>query len=264
MTTENNWLTHNLHERLENKNLDFHIKINVQKYNKLSFQQASKHVCEKLYSINKNIYIGLSGGIDSEYVFKRFIELNIPFNTIIVDSKCYKQELSVAFELCKNYNINPIILKIDEVDIIKQHKLEINDKLNSFGIGGVPALKVAEYVKNHDGIYIKAEHMIGDDEEKVCVEVNEWDFYNDVLVNGYTYDFFMYDPDIVYSMVSQMKNTNSQEFKCQLYNIPYRDKIKIKLSNISRQYFHHLVNNRIYTPSYNWKMNSSIFLEKYF
>lgn len=264
MTTENNWLTHNLHERIENKNSDFAVKIDVKSYRPLNFEQATKEVCEKLYALNNNIYVGLSGGIDSEYVFKRFYSLKIPLKPIIVYGSCYKYESDYAFEICKQHGVEPIVINVDEPTVIKRYKLEIYDQLNSFGLGGVPALVIADYVKEHNGIYVKGEHMIGDFNQQVCVEMNEWDFYNDVLIDGYTYDFFLYTPEIAYSMVSIMDENDSQTFKCNLYEITRREKITAKLSITGTHYYHWLKENRTYEPTYSWSMNPNQFLERYF
>lgn len=267
MPTENNWLTHNLYGRPQNKSLDFNISINVDRYHSLHFDQAAAEVCEKLYSINNNIYVGLSGGIDSEYVFRKFSSLKIPFTPVIVYSKCYERECSVAFSICKEYNIEPVILNIDEAYIIQRYKKEIYNTLNSLGIGGIPALVMADYVRENNGLYIKAEHMVGEMDFRVCAELNEWDFYNDVLAPGTTYDFFLYTPEIVYSMVTEMvKNShlNSQQFKCQLFNIPYRDKLTIKMSKVGLDWFFWSKANRNCIPEYNWKMLPKQFLERYF
>lgn len=264
MATENDWLTHNLRDRLQDKNSNFEVKFNVSTYKKITFDEAAKEVAEKLYSINKNIYVGLSGGIDSEYVFKKFHSLKISFTPIIVYGSCYKYESDLAFEICKEYSVEPIVINIDEPNIIKKYKLEIYDKINSFGLGGVPALLIAEYAKEHNGIYVKGEHMIGDFGDQVCAEMNEWDFYNDVLIDGYTYDFFLYTPEIAYSMVSVMDENDSQTFKCNLYDIPYRKKVTVKLSVPGTQYYHWLKRNRMYQPTCTWLMEPKQFLERYF
>lgn len=267
MATENNWLTHNLYDRLTNKNSDFDVKINVQNYKSLNFEQATREVCEKLYAINNKIYVGLSGGLDSEYVFKRFHSLKIPFTPVIVYSKCYEEESSIAFNLCREYSIEPKVLTIEEKDILIKHKTIVHGKLNSFGIGSVPAIVMTDYAKENNGIYVKGEHIVGDIDYKVSPELNEWDFYNDVLNDGYTYDFFLYTPEIVYSMVSEMLNTpdvSSQVFKCRLYNIPYRNKIYVNLTKLSWNYFRWLKDNKDYKPIYSWKMKPQEFLERYF
>jgi len=264
MPSENNWISHNLANRLNDHNSNFDITINVSNYRKLDFEQASKEVIEKLYKINNKIYIGLSGGIDSEYVFRKFKFYDVPFTPVIVYSKCYEKESSIAFDICKEYNIIPTILNIDEQNVLMRSKLDIKDKLNSFGIGAVPALIMAEYAKNNGGIYVKAEHMIGDINDKVAVEVNEWDFYNDVIIDNYTYDFFMYTPEIVYSMVSQMNNLDSQTFKCNLYKIPYRQKIYANFTKITKSYARYLITGRKQTPNYKWVMEPDVFLKKYF
>ena len=264
MPSENNWFSHNLKNRLNDHNSDFDINLRVLSYRKIDFEDATREACEKLQKINPNIYIGLSGGIDSEYIFRKFYSYGIPFETVIVYSPCYDKECSIAFNLCNEYNIKPTILNITESDIVSRCKLEIKDKINSFGIGAVPALYVAEYARANGGIYVKAEHMVGDIEDKVAVEVNEWDFYNDVLYPETTYDFFMYTPEIVYSMVNAMGDTDSQTFKCNLYRIPYRDKIYQNFNKITRSYARFLINSRKHTPKYKWSMLPDKFLEMYF
>ena len=125
MATENNWLTHNLYERIHNRDCDFGVKFDVKTYRPLNFEQATKEVCEKLYEINNKIFIGLSGGLDSEYVFRRFHALKIPFIPVIVYSKCYEDESSIAFNLCKEYCIEPKVFNIEEKDILITHKKEL-------------------------------------------------------------------------------------------------------------------------------------------
>ena len=143
MTTENNWLTHNLYERINNKNSNFNTTIEVKNYRPISFEQASQEVCEKLYSINNNIYIGLSGGLDSEYVFKKFHSLKIPFTPVIVYGSCYKYESDYAFQICKKYDIEPKVINIDEKNIILKHKFQIYDILgSSSGVGTIPTILV--------------------------------------------------------------------------------------------------------------------------
>jgi hypothetical protein len=268
MATENNWLTHNLYERIDNKNSNFNTTIDVKSYRPINFEQASQEVCEKLYSINNNIYIGLSGGLDSEYVFKLFYNLKIPFTPIIVYGSCYKYESDYAFEICKQHNIEPKVINIEEKDIIFKHKSQIYDMLNSpKGVGTIPTILITEYAKENNGIYVKGEHIVGDIDNKVSTELNEWDFYNDVICNGYTYDFFLYTPEIVYSMVSEMlkyHDKSSQEFKCELFDIQYRDKITMKMSGISSEYFRWLNLKRKYVHQTGWKMDPKLFLERYF
>jgi hypothetical protein len=268
MATENNWLVHNLYERINNKKSNFNTTINFKNYRAISFEQASREVCEKLYSINNNIYIGLSGGLDSEYVFKKFHSLKIPFTPVIVYGSCYQYESDYAFQICKKYNIEPKVIHTEEKNIILTHKFKIYDILGSaVGSGTVPTILVTEYAKENNGIYVKGEHIVGDIDNKVSTELNEWDFYNDVICNGYTYDFFLYTPEIVYSMVSEMlkyHDKSSQEFKCELFDIQYRDKITMKMSGMAIEYFRWLKEKKQYTHETGWKMDPKLFLERYF
>ena len=64
-------------------------------------------------------------------------------------------------------------------------------------------------------------------------------------------------------MVSRMDKNDSQTFKCNLYEIPYREKVTVKLSVPGTQYYHWL-KNKIIKPNYTWSMKPEQFLERYF
>jgi hypothetical protein len=211
-------------------------------------------------SINDNIYISLSGGIDSEYVFKKFYYLNIPFIPVIVTSNCYKEENSIAIILCDKYKIKPHIIEVTEKDIFSIFYKKIYKNLNSFGINKVPSFLVAEYALQNNGICIYGEHLLGD---CLNVEINDWDFYHTIYYNN-TYDFFLHTPEIVYSLLTSIQGaTNYQKFKCNLFNINYRKKIRPTFSKNIFNYYT-LLKSRIYNYEHNWCMNYDLFLKNYF
>jgi hypothetical protein len=263
MTTKNDWLTSNIQNRFINKNCDFDIFIDIKNYRKISFENAAEEICNELYSINKNIYISLSGGVDSEYVFKKFYSLGIPVTPVIVVSKYYEKETSIALNLCNSYNIKPHIINVTDYDIFSIFYKKIYKEINGSGIYAIPSFLVAEYAANNGGICIYGEHLLGDLDNKVTIELNEWDFYTNTSYSN-TYNFFLYTPEIVYSMIKSINNENCQSFKCNLFMIPYRDKIRPDLSETLKKYFNNLIINRLYYPNHIWTLNPYNFLKKYF
>lgn len=264
MTAENNWIVSNIQERLSNKICDFNISINIDKYEKLSFEDASTGVCNKLASISNNIYISLSGGVDSEYVFKKFYSLNIPFTPVIVKSSCYEEETLLAINLCNSYNINPVVIEVTEDEIFNIFYKKIHKDLNGYGIFRVPALLVAEYASNNNGICVYGEHLLGKLRNNIIIEINEWDFYPSTYYNN-TYNFFIYTPEIVYSLLNSINpNEDYQTFKCRLFNIIYRDKIKPKVSDYILNYYRVLKNNNNNKPETTWRSDVNYFLANFF
>lgn len=262
MKTENDWLKNNLHERLTDPSADLKIEVYIQSYKKTTFHRAVIDLAYRL--ADHKLCIGLSGGIDSEYLVRKFHSLDLPFETIIVSSKCYNEETAIAFRICSELNINPTIIEISQADVIKRYKNDIFDKFNSAGIGGVPAVMIGEYAEKNNMIYLKAEHMIDEINGQATVGVNEWDFYNDVLYDT-TVNFFMHTPEIVYTMIKDIRfGESSQHFKCRLYDIPYRDKIYLTLPHTIRQYIRNTRDARKHKPISNWQMTPHDFMRTYY
>lgn len=257
------FITHNLKSRLTNPNIDFEPIIGVEEQPQTTFDQAAADVCELLYNINRNIFIGLSGGVDSEYVFRKFHNLGIPVTPIIVECDCYEKETHIAHEICQEYSVKPIVITINENDMFMYYYENIFKAFNGPGIGSVPSLMATEYAKHHDGIFIKSEHTIGDMNNRVCVEMNEWDFYCDIQHDN-SYNFFMMTPDVVYSIVSAMNDKESQTFKCNLFNITYREKIYPKYSHHISYAYRNFMSKREFQPNFSYFAEPKAFIEKHF
>ena len=94
--TENDWLTHNLHERLIDPNTDLKVTIKSYDSEQLSFKDASDRIVQKIADLNKRIFVSLSGGMDSEYVLKCFMDNKILFDTIEPLSDTATPTISIA------------------------------------------------------------------------------------------------------------------------------------------------------------------------
>jgi len=267
MPSENNWIFSNIESRLSDHNSDFVVNINKQKYEKLSFDQAAADVCHKLVQIGKPIYVGLSGGIDSEYVFRKFHNLGYVVKPVIVCTSGNRYETPNAFELCRELNVDPIVIHKSEIEYLQIIYKYIIKKLNGYGVATPGPIIAGMYAQEHNGIFVKAEHLVDEKDGKMYVGANEWDFYNDALIDkSNTYYFFMYTPEIVYSMISKIVGYDVQKFKSKLYGLPFRKKIKFDgYSNTFEQALTVFRSNRIHRPKYNHNFGSKEnFLKEYF
>ena len=111
-----------VHEILDGFNKWYTVTANVQKkpmastlsmtFNHLSvatmsFQDAADDAAIKFSKLHSNIYIGLSGGADSEFVADVFLRNNIPF-TAIVATTPHSLEYLFALEWCNRKKVEPV------------------------------------------------------------------------------------------------------------------------------------------------------------
>ena len=75
------WLTTNIKNRLQNPNCDFEVYINKTSFEKVNFEQASDSVA--LSIANEKIFVGFSGGYDSEFIIRCLHRNKIPFTKLI-------------------------------------------------------------------------------------------------------------------------------------------------------------------------------------
>ena len=98
MLTKNNWLTTNIYNRLNDPSCDFNIEINPHPFKKMDFQSAVDHTIEEITNKYSNLYLGLSGGYDSDFVMHAFCDRNVSITPIIV--RCNNEkENRYAFEI---------------------------------------------------------------------------------------------------------------------------------------------------------------------
>lgn len=192
----------------------------------MSFHEAADVTARKIYAKYPKLYLALSGGADSDYVFRCLTRNNIPFEPILVRTSGNTQELAYAFHLCKMHNIKPIVLELPDADILEIYFEKVVKGISGYGLYCIPALLACNYAKEHDGVLIIGEHMLDTDKRNgnITPGMNEWDFYNELFVGEkYNIPFFNYTTELCYAMTKSIpENKTIDEFKWSLYNIDYR------------------------------------------
>lgn len=223
--SENNWITSNLNERLTNSLIDFEVQFNPTPFRYISFEAASNDVVKKISHINKNIYVSLSGGLDSEYILRTFLKNKIdvvPIVVVVSGTINNHKEIEFAYQACKELQIKPIVLECTDKMFIKIFIEEILNRTYGIGINIVGACLAQKYAKNHEGIILTGEHCIDDEPLITKGSMCEWDF----SLETNTYGPLVYTPEIFYAIVKQFDNTPIQQFKSKLYKLKYREKMK--------------------------------------
>jgi hypothetical protein len=224
MATKNNWLKTNIAERLTNPAVDFKVWHNVEEVRNDDWETALFDTVTDFSWISKKLYIPLSGGMDSEFVFESLKHL-YP-TPIIVDTPGNKLESAYAFHYCRQNNLRPVVIEKTEAEMLSIYYEDIFSKLNGYGINSVATLIAGRYVEDQGGVAVIGEHAYDG--------VSEWDFYNDVLIHeDNSIYFFMWTPELVRAMQNEYDGSDHQEFKYRLYNIPFRPKL---IYDYSRSY----------------------------
>ena len=219
------WIQHNLNQRLIDKTLDFKFILISSKFKVMAFHDASDYTAQQIAALNIPLYLGLSGGADSEYVLLCFHRNKIPIIPIIVKTSGNELETSFAFHICHKLNITPIVLNLLDEDNIKLYAYCFN-KLNGGGMWGMSTILASNYAKKNNGILITGNHLIEENNISVQkIDAHEWDFYSSILTNKNDINFFNYNPEIVYSMIYRINGLPSDEFKHTLYETSFRPKI---------------------------------------
>ena len=221
MATKNNWLKTNIAERLTNPAVDFKVWHEVDKVENLTWEQALFDTITDFSWISKKLYIPLSGGMDSEFVFDCLKHLYpIP---IIVETPGNKLESAYAFHYCRKNKLKPVVIQKTESEMIQTYYDNIFTKLNGYGSDSAAVLIAARYAEEMGGVAVVGEHAYDD--------VSEWDFYNDALIHeDNSIYFFMWTPELVKAMQNEYRGEDHQEFKYRLYNVPFRPKLNYDYS----------------------------------
>lgn len=229
MNSYNNWITSNISQRLTNPLAKLKLEMKVPHFARGDFHECALEAAQLIAKQYDNIYIALSGGMDSEYVVRTFVKNHIKFTPILL--KCGNElERVYAYKLCAELNLSPIILHLSEDDMVDKFYESIHKKLNGVGYHATLVVAIAEYVQSKNGILITSDGFFGDGDDMITDGefslYNEWDDYISVLVPTVpNISFFLHTPQLTYSMLP-VTYTAWNVFKADLYGIECRPKMR--------------------------------------
>lgn len=233
MIIKNQWIRTNIFDRIGNKDADLNIAFKP--YHE-SFSEDFKKAClgiaKQIKEEYNKVFLALSGGLDSSYVFKILVEEGVPFTPVIVVIKGNRTnaiEVRHAFELCMNTHIKPEIIKITEKDLMKIYFDDIWKPTGTYGVFAVPILLCAKYAKENNGILLFGEHILNDRGAEIGLIVNDYDFVVETVVGtDILLPFFIYSEDVVYNMIN-----NPYYGKRNMRNLLYGDSRDIPQNHIT-------------------------------
>ena len=231
MLTKNNWLQSNIKDRFIDKSVNLELSINLYPFKCMTFNEAADYTCKEIYKEYKNLYLALSGGLDSEYVLRAFHRNNIPIQPIIVCCGNEKEN-EYAYKACNELQITPIIINVSE-RLFLEYFLQYICMNGGIGYNSTQRVFAHEYACKNNGILITGENLLGDDKQTIndyeYAFINEWDFYEELSFNKNYINFFLYTAELTYA-IAPRNYIRWNEYKCLIYNIEYRNKMKAKYS----------------------------------
>jgi len=212
----------------------------------VDLKTAGMNVARDIGNSYDNIYLALSGGIDSEFAAECFLKAGVPFTPIIAEIKGSNEfDFWYACRWCKQHNVVPVIINVSLEDIRKVAIYMIKKTLTR-SIGPMLWNILNQYVKKLKGNLVTgagdieyfpdpsfyAEWM-HDDKIKGKHDPQIEDKENNPMVNGYLFqepeiiasmflkdapwNFYTWTPEIVLSMIANRDpDKDTQENKIAL------------------------------------------------
>lgn len=114
----------------------------------LDIDQIGNLQAQELHETYGNIYVAMSGGIDSEWVAKCFYRQNIPFTPIIYEAEDINSaDTWWARKWCQDHGLTPVIYK--------EYQFQLVYGIVEFGIKNCARVVGGPYVMSKLGKYVK-------------------------------------------------------------------------------------------------------------
>jgi hypothetical protein len=235
MRTVNGWMHSNFFDIALGRADKFVCEYHPYHFKPMPFHEAAEYTARTIVTNNNRpLYIGLSGGPDSEYVTRLFCKLHIPFTPIIISTEINQADVTYATEICNELNITPIIVHATEQDIIDYYFRVIYPCRNE-GITHVFQMLVVEKAKELNGVPILGEtHVFDPDPMKSIVKA--FKFLPDII-SPQVIPFYYYTLELTYAEIKEIRpHETSQEFKARVRGTKYRPQKILPKYKINQSY----------------------------
>ena len=226
---------------------NFHITLNPYPFRAMSVTAAADHAAQMIHSLYPNLWLAMSGGLDSEFVADVLLRNNIPFTPVIVQDPVNAEHV-YARHWCRKNCIEPKLLE----DLLSSdQRREVLHSLarragNPYTIAHLPVV-LAKMAEKQGCALIAGTGECFNDEDYPVPMGDSADFYErDWLLemenSRHPGAFLSYTPELMYALISNIDCTlPTQEAKSNLYGLGFRPKIQssMRLTEVpTRQVVH--------------------------
>jgi hypothetical protein len=196
------------------------------------------YTVEKITDNFENLYVALSGGLDSEFAANSLFERQVKFTPIIMDIGCNKIENWYAYRWCHEKNIKPLIISLTEEEVVK-HFSKISQEMNIPFYVSINVI-LSEIVKKRDGSlilggeeFIDRDYFLGGELKKMSRHLSVCDhtFCVERRDRSHVGGFTQYTSDLVFNLLQEMNYEKPGQIALsEYYNVLPRPKINSHLN----------------------------------
>lgn len=238
MRTLNNWITSNFYEIAHGSSNKLLVEFNPYNFKPLPFHEAALYTARLIQDRYTELpmYLGLTGGADSEYIARLFCKHKIPFTPIVVNSGAVDDDVHFARLLCDELDLRPVVISCNQYQLLEYYKQNVFPA-NSDGLTHCHQLLAADAAQQLGGVCVFGEtHLFDPDPSRAIVKA--FKFLHDIR-RPLTIPFYYYTLELTYAEMKEVRaGESAQEFKARVRGTTFRaQKIQPIYSNdVIRQY----------------------------
>ncbi|MGZ4850081.1 MAG: hypothetical protein ACXV2C_01720 [Candidatus Bathyarchaeia archaeon] len=224
MITQNNWLKSNILDMANDPNVDLRVWFDLFPFNKLEFIGAVDYTVLSIGSryADRDLYLALSGGADSEFVLRKFVAENIPITPIVVYTPMNSLEMQYAQRVCRQLKVTPIVLDLTEDHIFRYYQEMVYAQIRSKSLNCVYQLIATAKANALGGVIVNGDNIISDEGTLVS---DAFEYFTDVFYKD-SIGFYYFTPEICRAMVAEIRDGEScSDYKERVYGVSWRPKI---------------------------------------
>lgn len=209
--------------------------IDFSDFHPMSKYDAIDHTINCITSKFDNLYLALSGGIDSEFVAKCLYERGVKFTPVIVDYALNTAEVWYAYYWCYKHNVVP--------DVITFKISEISEKFSQLALeNDVPFITAIDFIIEHhvskkeghlisgsvepfDRDFVFSDRLLKKTSDKL--DFVSYDFTIDnIFPHKHPYSFNVYTPQMLFSLIRDLNYEKPIQIAlCEYYGVSVRPKL---------------------------------------
>lgn len=214
----------------------------------MSWDKASTYTAHKIAEKYDNLYLALSGGLDSEYVANVLWRNNIDFTPLIVCLP-YSVDHHYAIKWCRDHQVEPEVIELELDD--RRLYPEVERLISATGLyshGCVINSLITNWVMQKGGYLITGEPTLGQryNHKPITDLLDVWwiEFISQLVFPNYDHPagFLNYTPEIFLSQALHLDTKlDDVESRAKLHGLPYRAKLSPPMPVLSDRMLHNII-----------------------
>jgi len=191
-------------------------------------QEAINHTVDEIIKDGRDLYVTLSGGIDSEFAATCLLNRGIKFTPVLVDYGFNLLELWYAYYWCYRNKISPMVINIHREQVIKIFSKVMENNCGTSFLSGVDYTIMAKIPKENSKIvtgcgepFSRINGIIDDlsttTSNQLDIESYDFTFYR----RGYdSAPFILYTPELFSNFIKELDYSKPVQIAmCEYYGV---------------------------------------------